>query len=95
MRSLVCDSPEFREMIDHRTRCPTDDRAGRVWTPVWGDTRDRILAFSMEVRREDRSLHARVGIPLVGRKKRGDVVQLINSARGVWDDRFLDFSGLF
>ena len=49
----------------------------------------------MEVGREDRGLHARIGIPLVGREKRGDVIQLVNSARGVWDDRILDFSGLF
>lgn len=74
MRSLVRDSPEFREMVDHRTWCPTDDGAGRVRTPGWSDTRDWILAFSVEVGREDRSLHARIGIPFVGREKGSDVI---------------------
>ena len=95
MHGLVRDSPEFREVVDDRTWCPTDDRAGWVRTPSWSDARDRILAFSMEVGRKDRGLHARIGIPLVGREKRGDVIQSVNGARGARDDRSLDFSGLF
>ena len=49
----------------------------------------------MEVGREDSGFHPMVGVSLVRGKERGDVVQPVSSTRGGWDDRVLDFSGLF
>jgi len=87
------DSPEFRKMVDHRTWCPTNDGARRVWTTGWNDTCRWVLTFSVEIGGEDRCFQARVSIPLVGRKERGDVVQRFSGTRGGWDNGAFDFSG--
>lgn len=89
------DSPEFREMIDHRTWCPTNHRARRVRTTGRSDACRWVFAFSVKVRREDCGFQARVSIPLVRREERGDVVQCFSGTRGRWDDRVFDFSRLF
>ena len=94
MYGIERDSPEFREMVNHRAWCPTDYRTRRVRTPSRGDSRGGVLALSMEVGREDGGFHARIGAPLVGREERSDVVQRVDSARGGWDNRIFDFFSL-
>jgi hypothetical protein len=94
MYRVKSDPPEFREMVDHRTWCPTNDRARWVRTTSWDDTCRWVFTFSVEVGREDRGFHARIGIPLVGREERSDVVQPVGGTRGGWNDRVFDFSGL-